>query len=104
MPVFEKVAGGEVLLRGIGERVSVGDRVDVDGAFAGYLSERGDFERVDDAGEDITADEVESLADDVIAERIDAGECPWCDEYEGENVGQHASSAHPDAWDDYKGE
>jgi hypothetical protein len=34
---------------------------------------------------------------------IDMGVCPWCDEYEGEHVGQHASSAHPDEWDAYKG-
>lgn len=38
---------------------------------------------------------------------IEDGVCPWCppsDRYEGEYVGSHASSAHPDAWDDYRGE
>lgn len=30
------------------------------------------------------------------------GICPWCDDYDGENVGHHASSAHPDDWSDYK--
>lgn len=39
---------------------------------------------------------------DTIGEAIDRGECPWCDDYEGDHVGQHASSAHPDAWDTYK--
>lgn len=34
-----------------------------------------------------------------IDDAIEAGECPWCDEYSGEHVGQHASSAHPDKWD-----
>lgn len=29
------------------------------------------------------------------------GVCPWCDDYEGDHVGQHASSAHPDEWDAY---
>ena len=24
--------------------------------------------------------------------------CPWCDEYDGEHVGRHASSAHPKRW------
>jgi hypothetical protein len=32
---------------------------------------------------------------------IDEGVCPWCDEYEGENVGMHASRAHPDDWERY---
>lgn len=43
------------------------------------------------------------LGDDVVppGELIEAGECPWCDEYEGEHVGQHASSAHPDEWAEY---
>lgn len=36
-----------------------------------------------------------------VAEAIEAGECPWCDEYDGDHVGQHASSAHPDKWDAY---
>ena|SRR6056297_3631314 len=32
---------------------------------------------------------------------IDASICPWCDSYEGDHVGQHASSAHPEKWDAY---
>lgn len=28
--------------------------------------------------------------------------CPWCDEYDGEHVGRHASSAHPEAWARHK--
>ena len=36
------------------------------------------------------------------AEEIDAGVCPWCDDYEGSGVAQHASSAHPDEWAAYK--
>jgi hypothetical protein len=32
---------------------------------------------------------------------LDNGVCPWCDEYAGNHVGQHASSAHPDEWDEY---
>lgn len=36
------------------------------------------------------------------ADVLEGGECPWCDAYEGDNPAQHASKAHPDAWDDYK--
>jgi len=32
---------------------------------------------------------------------MDNGVCPWCEEYAGDHVGQHASSAHPDEWDEY---
>jgi hypothetical protein len=35
-------------------------------------------------------------------ELIENGECPWCSEYKGDHVGQHASSAHPEEWTDYK--
>ena len=37
-----------------------------------------------------------------VAAAIEAGECPWCDEYTGDHVGQHASSAHAEEWADYK--
>ena len=40
---------------------------------------------------------------DMTEELISEGVCPWCDEYSGEHVGQHASSAHPDRWDAFKG-
>ena len=50
----------------------------------------------------VTLDEVEDIADNVIADRIDEGTCPWCDGYQGDAVGQHAASVHPDAWNDYK--
>lgn len=35
---------------------------------------------------------------------IERGTCPWCSDYEGDHVGQHASSAHPDEWLAYKGD
>jgi len=56
-----------------------------------------DLTALDDADVD-----VEAIADDIIADRTDNGVCPWCDDYEGEHVGQHASSAHSNAWADYK--
>lgn len=53
------------------------------------------FEADDSGGS--KADAVASLAD-----QIDAGTCPWCDDYDGDHVGAHASSAHPDKWAEYK--
>jgi hypothetical protein len=40
-----------------------------------------------------------------VAQLVEAGVCPWCDGedgYEGDYVGSHASSAHPEKWADYK--
>lgn len=42
---------------------------------------------------------------DSDADAVEAGVCPWCDpddRYEGDHVGRHASSAHPDEWEQYK--
>ena len=44
--------------------------------------------------------------DDEMHERdteqlIIAGECPWCDDYSGDYVGQHASATHPEEWNEY---
>jgi len=70
---------------------SAGDEADVSTAAADRLCSRGDFERV--AGDDGELDAV-----------IDAGDCPWCDEYGGDAVGQHAAAAHPDEWAAHKTE
>ena len=96
------------------DRISThGDTHEVSKSGAEYLcDELGHFERLDateaefrevndDDAED-TGEALESADDKADAMLIEAGECPWCDDYEGENVGQHASSAHPDAWNDYK--
>lgn len=37
-----------------------------------------------------------------IEQLIQEGVCPWCEDYAGEHVGQHASSAHPDEWQAYR--
>lgn len=44
----------------------------------------------------------EAVADATPGQQIDAGVCPWCDDYEGPGVPQHASAAHPDEWATYK--
>jgi len=41
-------------------------------------------------------------AHDRAAIALENGACPWCDEYSGESVAQHASSAHPDEWRAYQ--
>lgn len=43
-----------------------------------------------DAGDD--DDEVPT------ADLIEQGVCPWCEDYEGDGVPQHASAAHPEEW------
>jgi len=46
----------------------------------------------------------EGMHDRDVAQLVEAGICPWCDGedgYEGDYVGSHASSAHPDKWDRY---
>jgi hypothetical protein len=54
------------------------------------------------------ADDPETIRDsdfETDAAAVDAGVCPWCpddDPYEGDHVGRHASSAHPDEWDAYR--
>lgn len=60
-----------------------------------------------DGDEDATADDSgydyrEYEERKAIEEGIERGECPWCDDYTGDGVPQHASSAHPDEWSDYK--
>jgi len=37
-----------------------------------------------------------------IVEELERGECPWCEEYSGQNVGSHAARAHPEAYTEYK--
>lgn len=39
---------------------------------------------------------------DQAAIAIENGACPWCDDYEGDAVAQHASSAHPEEWAAYQ--
>jgi len=72
----------------------------------------GDPRPVGEASVDLHSDDVQrcpSCADSDatemhkrdLAQLIEVGECPWCDDYTGDHVGQHASSAHPEAWADY---
>lgn len=37
-----------------------------------------------------------------VEDAIENGECPWCSDYSGEHVGQHASSAHTEAWAEHR--
>lgn len=77
---------------------------DGDARLAERLADRFDLDRGDvvvdgDADGDSETDDDKLPKSD--ATLIEAGECPWCDDYEGEHVASHAASAHPDAWDAY---
>jgi len=103
MPTLKYVGNaGRYRLTNSDVDVAQGETVAVDAETAEYLQVHGEFEVVEGDGGKITVDDVEQLADEVIAERLSDGECPWCDDYRGDAVGQHAASAHSDAWDDYK--
>jgi hypothetical protein len=62
---------------------------------------------------DVLADVYDRDAADLLTNKsgesaeslVKDGVCPWCpegDRYEGDNVGVHASQAHPEAWQEYK--
>ena len=122
MPTIRKATRGSEFLHGYGT-VSGGETVDVDADTAAYLVESGAYEHVPDSDDesdgesDADTDTSEGIADtdadgdgeqelalsvEYVDEQIDAGECPWCDDYSGESVGRHASSAHREKWTAYK--
>ncbi|ELZ05389.1 Rho termination factor N-terminal domain-containing protein [Natrialba aegyptia] len=60
MPKVEKISGGQVFIKSIGQHFSLGDRADVGEELAAYLcDERGDFAIVEELPEpaDLTVDE-----------------------------------------------
>ncbi len=67
--------------------------------FPGILPDEEDREAFEPVTEIETGAADEQLT---IAEVLDAGECPWCDEYDGDHVEQHAPKAHPDEWSAYR--
>jgi hypothetical protein len=101
MPKVRYVGGATYALR-TGPTWEDGDSHDVDAKTADRLCDDWRFERVDDGddGDDMAG----YLRDEPPDVQIGEGVCPWCppdDRYEGDHVGQHASSAHPDEWADY---
>jgi len=107
MPTLKYVGNaGRYRLTNSDVDVAQGETVTVDEDTAAHLQKHGEFEAVDKTKEDSVGQEDgppdSTETTDGLEETINAGECPWCDEYEGDAVGQHAASAHPDAWDDYK--
>jgi len=84
-------------------------REDEDGRYVGcskhYADDVAEFLGVD-VPESAYSDG-ENLEDDSQAEpetvtsAIESGVCPWCDDYEGNGVPQHASAAHPEDWAEY---
>jgi len=107
MPTLKYVGNaGRYRLTNSDVDVAQGETVTVDEDTAAHLQEHGEFEVADKTGDETVGQEDEppdptgDMSD--LEETINGGECPWCDKYEGDAVGQHAASAHPDAWDDYK--
>lgn len=37
-----------------------------------------------------------------IQAQFDRGECPWCETYDGDHPGRHATSAHAEKWQRFK--
>ena len=123
MPTIRKRTAGTEFVHNHGQ-VSGGDTVDVPRDTAEFLIGTGEYEHVNDGSEqeatdgaesDPNTDEGDSTPDgDAVAlpkldgptvDTLKEGVCPWCegdDGYEGDHVGQHASSAHADKWDAYK--
>lgn len=87
MPRLRYTEGSRYALRD-GPTWEDGDVYEVDDATADRLVELDKFEFVDGTAP-------------ALDDAIDRGVCPWCDEYEGEHVGQHASLAHSDEWNAY---
>jgi len=101
MPRVRYLGGGGYYLHDGPDFEDAGDEGDVGERTADRLTRRDDFELVDGGDEDGGSGTLPNANNKMDEMLIEAGECPWCDEYEGENVGMHASRAHPDAWTDY---
>jgi hypothetical protein len=97
MPRLRYIGGSRYALRD-GPTWEDGDVHEVGGATADRLAELDKFELVAGSGGG------GYLREQPPEVQIDEGVCPWCppdERYEGEHVGQHASSAHPDEWGAY---
>lgn len=55
-----------------------------------------------DGGPDASDDRPRDPPLTELQAQFDRGVCPWCDDYEGEHVGRHASSAHAEKWQRFK--
>ena len=72
-------------------------------AFLGVEYETGTGDEPETSPADEEIPEESSDADpESVTDAIKAGECPWCEDYEGDGVPQHAGSAHPEEWQSYK--
>lgn len=61
-----------------------------------------DEEETAEESSDEEPETVTSAGIEYVEDHIENGECPWCDEYEGDGVPQHASAKHPEDWAEYK--
>ena len=75
-------------------------RYTVDGEY--FADSRRDRKLQRQRGRIRRVEEQRQMQDRDVEQLIMVGECPWCDDYSGEHVGKHASSAHPDEWAAYQ--
>lgn len=103
MPRLRYTGGSRYALRD-GPTWTEGDVHDVEGSTADRLADLEKFELVSDDSDAESRDESETADEEPASVEylIEDGRCPWCDDYEGEAVAQHASAAHPDQWAAYK--
>lgn len=91
-----------------GETFTAGDCSDVSTGLADHLVETAAFEHADDVTTvdyrevDDSADSEEFNQQNDAETLVEDGVCPWCEDYDGDNVGIHASQSHPDQWAAYK--
>jgi hypothetical protein len=126
MRTIRKTRPGESHIHNHGT-VAGGETIAVDDDTAAYLVDSGGYEYAESDAQsesdtdesdgpdnlaestretrDADADELTPLEDADgadAADLIDDGVCPWCDDYDGESVGRHASAAHTEEWEAYK--
>jgi hypothetical protein len=72
------------------------DRIDIDGQRCPLCFPDASIRQSNNNADsdDLTVEDIEQI--------LIGGKCPWCDDYDGDHPKNHASSAHPDAWGDYK--
>lgn len=96
MPTVRYTADGGSYLDADGDRAGPDDPIlEVTDEKAEELVEQFGFEYV--GGGESTNTPLGATPEDMI----DRGECPWCSDYDGDHIGQHASAAHPDEWSTY---
>lgn len=97
--LFPSILPGAKKARADRDRQAETDEADESDDYFSYQPEEG--------GEDEETDDEEEPAIkrgelETYEEVFDRGDCPWCEDYDGENPKQHASAAHPERYRAWK--